>query len=82
MPRTNYYVCKYGRYGRHTIVSYFMVSPSVIIKLDTFHRKMSSIAQSSWKQWYFPHRKRITKAKFAKHMAKFGVDQYLNNHRK
>ena len=46
MPK-QFFKITYGRYGKYKIVSYFKDEGSVIVKVDTFHNKISRVKRST-----------------------------------
>lgn len=43
----DYYKITYGRYGKYKIVSFFKDEGEIILKVDTFHNKISRVKRST-----------------------------------
>ena len=43
----DFYKITYGRYGKYQIVAYFKDEGSIIVKVDTFHNKISRVKRST-----------------------------------
>lgn len=46
MPK-HFYKITYGRYGKYRIVAYFRDEGDIIVKVDTFHNKISRVKRSA-----------------------------------
>lgn len=52
-----FYKVTYGRYGTYKILSYFKVESSLIIKVDTFHKRISCIKHRTFDLTYQRNKK-------------------------